>query len=137
MSLLRNSVKAKFDKSIGLLLLRLSSGGLMITHGYGKFMNVITGDLSFADPIGLGPEISLILAAFSEFICAILIMFGLYTRLATVPLILTMLVAAFIQHGDDPLAQKEKALLFATGYLVLFFTGAGRYSVDHNLYKHE
>ncbi|MEP2770924.1 MAG: DoxX family protein [Fulvivirga sp.] len=70
------------------------------------------------------------LAAFAEFICALLIMFGLFTRLASIPLIIAMAVAAFISHGGDPLANKEKALLYMAAFILLFYKGGGRYSLD-------
>ena len=41
-----------------------------------------------------------------------------------------MLVAAFIVHGADPFAKKEKALLYAICFLVIAITGAGKYSID-------
>ena len=88
------------------------------------------GPVEFADPFGLGPEISLILAIFSEFLCAILIMIGFKTRLATIPLMITMLVAAFYAHGDDPFGEKELPLLFFTVFGSILISGAGSFSVD-------
>jgi putative oxidoreductase len=44
-----------------------------------------------------------------------------------------MAVAAFIAHGDDPFAQKEKALLFLAIYLVLLLVGSGKFSADKAL----
>ena len=41
-----------------------------------------------------------------------------------------MLVAAFIIHGADPLGDKEHALLFGVGYLVIMILGPGRISID-------
>ena len=63
-----------------------------------------------------------------------------------------MCVAAFVAHGSDPWtmskaaelffsgaskswASKQPALMFATVFLALIFTGAGRYSVDALLAK--
>jgi putative oxidoreductase len=39
-------------------------------------------------------------------------------------------VAAFVQHGQDPFARKELALVYAVPLLALLFTGPGRYSLD-------
>jgi len=130
MSFLKNSVRKKYNVDLGLLIFRLIVGGLMLTHGYGKFMRVLEGNFQFANPIGIGEGPSLVLAAFAEFICALLIMFGLFTRLASIPLIIAMAVAAFITHGGDPLADKEKALLYLAAFIVLFYKGGGRYSLD-------
>jgi len=115
---------------LSVLLLRLAAGGFMLTHGYGKLQQLMTGEFQFADPIGVGPEVSLVLAVFAEFFCSLLVMLGLGTRLATIPLIVTMAVAAFIAHGADPFGRKEMALLYLVIYVVLLLTGSGKYSVD-------
>ena len=55
--------------NIALLLLRIVFAGSMIYgHGLSKFNKLIEGNLSFADPIGIGEAPTLILAVFSEFI---------------------------------------------------------------------
>lgn len=121
--------------SLSLLLLRLSTGGFMLTHGYAKFQHLLAGEMEFGDPLGLSPEVSLVLAVFAEFFCSILIMLGLGTRLAVIPLIVTMSVAAFIVHGADPFGRKELALLYLVGYIVLLLSGSGKISVDRLIAK--
>jgi putative oxidoreductase len=122
--------------SIGLLILRLGVGGYMLTHGWGKLQTLIAGDFeSFGDPIGLGKAPSLVLATSAEFFCAILVMVGLATRFAAVPLVITMAVAAFVVHANDPWIMgqglsKEPAMLYLIPFLALIFTGAGRFSID-------
>ena len=109
----------------------------MILHGWGKLQMMLDGEFeNFGDPIGLGKSLSLILVVIAEVGCAALIMIGLATRLATVPIIIAMSVAAFVVHGADPWtmgagASKEPALLFLTVYLTLLFTGAGKFSADN------
>ena len=121
---------------LGLLLLRVVAAAFMITHGYPKLMQFFSDEpIQFADVMGMGPEVSLALATFAEFLCAIFILPGLFTRLAAIPLVINMAVAAFYAHADDPFAVKEKALLFLLIFLVLLLTGAGRYSIDGYLYK--
>jgi putative oxidoreductase len=91
------------------------------------------GEIRFADPFGLGVTLSLFLVVFAEFFCSILIGFGIGTRLATLPLIITMFVAAFIAHGPDPFGKKELALLYLVIYIFLLVAGSGKYSVDYYL----
>lgn len=123
-------------ESIGILAARIGFGGMMLTHGWPKLERVIsTGKLQFGDPIGLGPEISLILTIFAEFVCSILIVLGLKTKLAAIPPAFTMLVAAFLVHGDDPFSKKEFALLYFFGFFILIFVGSGQYSMDNYLGK--
>lgn len=117
--------------SIGLLIIRVMAGALIITHGWGKLQMLFTGRHSeFADPIGLGTFLSLTLATFAEFFCAILVIVGFATRFATAPLAFTMIVAAFIVHANDPMARKELGLLYLAVFLSLIFTGAGKLSID-------
>jgi putative oxidoreductase len=116
-----------------LLIFRVSLGVMMLTHGWPKFQRLMAGNMKFADPLGLGSEISLILAVFAEFLCSMTLIIGLFTRLSASMLAFTMLVAALIQHGDDPFSKKEKALLYLAGYVILILMGSGKYSVDDRL----
>ncbi len=118
----------------GLLILRVSIGAMMLTHGYPKFQKLISGDMGFGDPIGLGPEISLVLTVAAEFACSILLILGLTTRYATIPLIITMVVALAVIHVNDPFGVQEKAFFYLVSYLVLLLTGPGKYSLDKRLF---
>ena len=114
----------------GLLLLRLGFGVGMMTHGYSKLLKVLQGNFDFADPIGLGPAVSLVLTAFAEFIAPIFIIIGWKTRWAALFPILTMLVAFAIAHDGDPFSRKEKSFVYLIAFLALYFTGPGRYALD-------
>lgn len=122
--------------SIGLLVLRLGVGGYLLTHGWGKLQMLLAGKFDeFADPIGLGSGLSLVLMVFAEVLCPVLVMIGLATRFAAAPVVFAMGVAALVVHADDPWtlgagASKEPALLYLSAYLTLIFTGAGKLSVD-------
>ncbi|WP_420318900.1 DoxX family protein [Ekhidna sp.] len=121
--------------NIASLLLRIGFGGMMITHGWGKFNRMISGNFSFADPVGLGEAPSLILAVIGEFICPILLIIGFKTRLNAIPPAITMLVAAFIVHADDPWGKKEFPLLYVVGFMTIYLLGSGKYSLDWKLKK--
>lgn len=119
-----------------LLIVRIAVAAFMLTHGYPKLMKLLAGgEIQFADPFGLGMYFSLVLAVFAEFFCSILIGIGLGTRLATIPLIITMSVAAFIAHSSDPFGRKELALLYLVVFVFLLFTGSGKFSVDYFISK--
>ena len=79
------------------------------------FMNLLAGKGGgFADPLGLGGQLSLGLASFAEFFCAIAVAIGLLTRLASVPVIILFTVAFFIIHGDDPFGELSHRQLTST-----------------------
>jgi putative oxidoreductase len=120
------------NNDIALLILRLVFGFAMIYgHGWGKVLRLFGDEpIRFADPFGLGPAASLALAAFAEVLCSILIMIGLFTRWALIPLIFTMLVALFYVHLSDPFDRQEKAILFLAAFVALLVAGPGRYSAD-------
>lgn len=115
---------------IWLIFLRIGVCVLMWTHGIPKLMRLLEGDTGFGDPIGLGSTLSFILVVFSEAICSLLILLGLATRLAVIPLIISSSVAAFVAHADDPFGKKELLLLYILIYLTLLVMGGGKYSVD-------
>lgn len=117
---------------LGLLVLRIFAGGTMLlAHGLPKLMGYAEKAAAFADPLGVGSKFSLILAIFAEAVCAVLVMMGLATRLACIPLMTTMIVAGAVVHAADPWARKELAFVYAFVFLVLAITGAGRFSLDH------
>jgi len=118
-------------RNLGLLIFRLGIAYIMIAfHGLGKVQQLFSDEeIKFVDPIGIGEVPSLVLAAFAEFICSILIALGLWTRQAAAVLLITMLVAVFQYHADDPWVKKELPSLFLFGYLMLVFVGGGRFSL--------
>ncbi|MBI5905162.1 MAG: DoxX family protein [Deltaproteobacteria bacterium] len=142
------SERNEYAASVGLLILRLGIGGYLVTHGWGKVQMLLAGaGGQFGDPIGLGPTASLVLVATAEFLCALLIIVGLGTRFAAVPVVISMSVAAFVVHARDPWTMetaarafmagtsktwfaKEPALLYLVPFLALVFTGGGMFSLD-------
>lgn len=114
---------------IALLLLRVGFGGFMLTHGIPK-MSMLSHPSDFSDPIGVGTTASLILALIGEVVAPIMLIAGYKTKWAAVPAAITMFVAAFIVHANNELSVKEHSLLFFIAFVVLFLTGAGKYSVD-------
>lgn len=118
-----------------LLLLRIAAGGFMMTHGIGKFVKLFgESPIQFADPIGIGATASLALTVFSEVFCSIFLIIGFATRLSAIPLLITMLVAAFVVHSGDGFGKQELPLLYATTYLIFVIAGAGKMSVDKWIY---
>ena len=121
---------------VALLVARIGIAGFMLTHGLPKLM-MLFGDapVQFPGIMGMGPEFALVLTVLAEVVCSILILLGLGTRLATIPLIFTMAVAVFYVHAADPFATQEMGLLYLLMYTTLFFLGSGKFSLDAALVK--
>jgi putative oxidoreductase len=116
---------------IALLVVRIAIAALMLSHGLPKLTMLFSGDpIQFPGVLGMSPVLSLALVVFAEVFCSILLLVGFVTRLAVIPLIITMLVAVFIVHGADPFVRKEPGLQYLISYMVLAIAGSGRYSID-------
>jgi putative oxidoreductase len=67
---------------LGLLIFGIGISALMFTHGIPKLIRFFgKEEITFADPLGFGEVISFSFAVFAEFVCSILIVLGLGTRL--------------------------------------------------------
>jgi len=120
------------NTDLALLVARTAIAALMLTHGLPKMQMLFSGDpIQFPAVAGMSAGLSLALTVFAEVFCSILILVGFGTRLATIPLIITMLVAIFSILAADVFAKKELAVIYLAGYIVLFFSGSGKYSVDY------
>jgi putative oxidoreductase len=127
-----SSINAFVSRDISLFILRVFGAGFMLYgHGWGKLMNVISGNFEFGDPIGLGPVVSLILAAFAEGICTIFIIIGCYTRLAALFLVINMSVAFLFVHLNQSFGDMELALLYLLIFTVIFLIGPGKLALDN------
>jgi len=116
--------------NITLLITRVVFSLSMITHGYPKLIKLISENPSFGNPIGIGEIPTLLLAVLAELVAPLFIIIGYKTRAFSLLPMATMLVAILIVHLNDPFGNKELALLYLAGYLVVFLMGPGKYSID-------
>jgi len=123
--------------NVALLLLRVTAGVLMAHHGYGKLTKFAEIEPQFMEFLGLSKSISLGLVVFSEFFCSLLLIVGLGTRFALVPLLITMIVAVFDAHAGDIFGKGQTAFLYLAIYLTLLLKGAGKFSVDAFFFNKE
>jgi putative oxidoreductase len=116
-----------------LLLLRAWLGLTMFfNHGLNKLLTFSEMSGGFADPLGVGPQVSLALAVFGEVVCGALLIIGLFARFAAVGLAATMGVAFFLVHqgaltGDN---SGELAFVYLAGFVALLIAGPGSFSLD-------
>lgn len=117
--------------AIGLLLLRLGAAGLLLVgHGWPKVERWEKLSRTFADPLGVGPAVSLGLVILAEVVCALLVMLGFATRWALAPILIFFAVAIFVRHAGSPFDERELALIYAVPFVALMFTGPGRFALD-------
>lgn len=122
-----------FDFS--LLILRLGFGILMMPHGYAKLMGFAEKSDKFMTFMGFSGPASLSLTIFAELFCAGLVAFGLFTRLATIPLIVATIVIVFVAHEGDIFDSASSGFFYLLVYTVIFLLGPGKYSLDYTLNK--
>lgn len=118
------------NTDLGLLLLRLSTGGLMLFHGVSKLIHGISFLVENMGAFGYAVYIGEVLAP-------IAILLGFRTRIAAVLLAITCIVAVATAHAQEIFSISdhggyalELLALYLFGALALFFTGAGKYAVS-------
>lgn len=133
---MKNILNARsINTDMATLVLRILFGGLFVYYGYGKINMYDMIAPNFPNYTGLGKEGSYILVIFAEFVCGFLVLIGLLTRLAIIPIFITMLVAFFVAHANDPFDVKQIAFVYLILCIVIFFLGSGKYSIDQRLFR--
>jgi putative oxidoreductase len=120
--------------SIGLLALRVVMGVAFMVHGLPK----IQSPFSWMGPNGSMPGFLQALAALAEFGGGLALIVGLFTPLASVGLIVTMLVALgtvllpngvpFVAKNGGP--SSELAFVFLSASILFLTVGPGKFSLD-------
>ena len=132
--MLYNFVFPKYcrERLVSLLLLavRIFFGVLFFTHGLEKMMNFSVLSDTFPSVLGLGSYTTLMVSIFCEFCCSMFLIAGLLHRVVLIPMIIAMGVAFFDVH-DAMMPEGELALIYLVIFIILFFTGPGRYSLDY------
>lgn len=132
----------KFEKDflrstdLGLLLLRIALGGLMLFHGMHKLIYGVgfIGDMLAA--IGL-PSFIAYGSLLAELVASLMIICGIWTRLASVVFAGNMVVAILMAHASEMFSLSpmtgglviELPLFYLLGAAVLCLTGGGRFAV--------
>ncbi len=125
---------ASVNADLGALLLRLCFGGMMTYFGYTKLSNYNQILPMFTDIIGIGSKLSFNLVIFAELFCGFFVAIGFLTRLSVIPIFITMIVAFFIAHKNDPFQVSQGAFIYMILCLPVFVSGSGRYSLDALLF---
>jgi putative oxidoreductase len=120
--------------SVGLLFLRLIGGGLLISGRAWNWQVLIEGN-RILESTGwiLGGEIGWFLTLFSECLCTLLVMLGIFTKFTSVPPAVAMMIAGLLLPAGAAWSSRELYFLLALPFFVLSITGAGDYSVDSRI----
>ena len=117
--------------NLSLLLLRCAFGLLLLlNHGIPKLQKFGKLQASFFDPFGIGSKWALILVIFAEVFCSILVVLGLFTRIAAIPLIIMFCVIIFMANKGEPFSKLDLPILFLSFFIMLLMVGPGRISID-------
>jgi putative oxidoreductase len=122
-------------QDIGLLLLRLGLGlPMLVHHGMPYLTHFDEEAARFLQLFGLDSGTILVLAVVVEVGAAAFMVMGLFTRLASLLLAVTMAVAFVMVHGArfDGEQSGELAFLYLVGSTGLCIMGSGRFAWDHH-----
>lgn len=122
---------------LGLLILRISIGGLMLLHGIAKLQH----GAGFIEQVVVGAGLPSFIAYgvyVGEVIAPLFILLGYGTRAASVVFAGNCLVAALLVHSQDIFTLNEQGGwsvellgLFFLGAIALIFTGGGKYAISN------
>lgn len=126
--------------NFGLLFYRLALGISMFYHGYLKYASGEQGLYkvgAMLSALGVPSGFEAILgtiASYAEMVGGILIIIGLFTRIGTLLVVGTLAVATILNLNGNFFSWDYPSQM-AFGAIMLFFAGAGRYSLDKALFK--
>lgn len=133
--LLRSDLGSK-SNNITLLFFRVAiSCELMFAHGLKKIGIGAALAEVVPNPLGLPEALNQGFATAANLVMPIFIILGLMTRIATLPILAVTLTGYFILHFNDPVLVKDVPFIYSLCFLLICFTGAGRYSLDHYFSK--
>ncbi|WEY41135.1 MULTISPECIES: DoxX family protein [Paraburkholderia] len=121
---------AAHSNDIALLFLRVSASVLLlIVHGLPKVRHYASEAAAIEDPFHFGKRLTIAFAIFAEVVCPVLVILGVATRLAALPVMAVTAIALLRVHPEWTVEQGQ----FAWMLLILFGTiaigGAGHYSL--------
>jgi len=134
----------KTDNSKTTIIIRLIVGIVFLSEGFQKFLFPAIRGAGRFEKIGLpSPDFLGPFVGSFEMLCGALILFGLFTRLASIPTLIIMLVAItttklqiLIDQGFWEMMHAGRTdFAMLLGSLFLFIQGGGFWSLDKKLMK--
>lgn len=121
---------------IALFVFRIAlSLELIIAHGLKKLGVGVAEAEQVPNPLNLPEAFNSLFADAANLVFPVFVIFGLFTRIAVLPILAVTLTGYFILHWNDALLIKDTPFMYSLCYLFLFFVGPGKYSIDNYLRK--
>ena len=120
------------SQALGLLFLRVSASLFLLwVHGLPKLLDYSQQLTLIEDPFHLGANVTLCLAIGAEVICPLLIIAGVWVRLACLPILAVLLVALLVVHPEWSLFEGQFGWLLLILFSSILIAGPGRLALDH------
>ena len=120
---------------LALLALRIMAAiALIKAHGLPKLLNIQEAIAHLPDPFGMGAVFSTYYAIFTNVFCAIFVAFGFLTRVSALFIISITLTGLLVVLLTDPAKLQDTPLIYSIVFGFIAYVGAGKYSLDYNLF---
>lgn len=126
--------KSRFDLSM-LLFRIVISLQLMIAHGLKKIGAGVAEAEKVPNPLQLPEIFNQYFAIAANLFFPVLVIVGLLTRLAVLPVLAVTLTGYFVVHWNDSLLEKDMPFMYSVVFLLLLLIGPGKYSLDYLINK--
>jgi putative oxidoreductase len=115
---------------VALLFLRVTASVLvLLVHGLPKTIHYTSQLEAIEDPLHFGKTLTLGFAIFAEVVCPLLMIAGIATRLAALPIMLVCVIALGLVHREWTLDQGQFAWMLLIMFGTIAIAGAGRYRI--------
>jgi putative oxidoreductase len=115
---------------LALLFLRVTASVLvLLVHGLPKAIHYASQLEAIEDPLHFGKTLTLGFAIFAEVVCPLLMIAGIATRLAALPIMVVCVVALGLVHREWTLDQGQFAWMLLIMFGAIAIGGAGRYRI--------
>ncbi|HLP64691.1 DoxX family protein [Flavobacterium sp.] len=117
---------------LALLFFRIAiASELVVAHGFKKIGIGVAVAETVPNPLGLPEALNQAFAIGTNVGMPLFIVLGLLTRIAVLPVLAITLTGYFIVHFNDPILVKDIPFMYSVSFLLIAFTGAGKYSLDY------
>ncbi|AZF26490.1 DoxX family protein [Pseudomonas sp. R2-60-08W] len=121
-------------QDVGLLFLRVSGALFLLwVHGLPKLLNYSDQLKLIEDPFHLGAPLTLLLAIFAEVLCPLLIIAGVWTRLACLPILAVLVIALLVVHPEWTLFEGQFGWLLMIIFTSILIAGPGSLRLGQRL----